>query len=137
PVVYTESANGSEFFINGKQFDENRVDEHVKLGDVEEWTITNATGELHTFHIHQLGFQVTEINGVAQPFYGYQDNINVPHATRQRRRVDDGELKDVKFVLRRRCHREAIHRSSQKRAVMDRFAARSEIPLSRGLRSET
>lgn len=83
PVVYTESANGDEFFINGKQFDENRIDVQVKLGDVEEWTITNSTGELHTFHIHQLGFQVTEINGAAQPFYGYQDNINIPHATRQ------------------------------------------------------
>src|SRR5262249_38722650 len=60
PVVYTESADGSQFFINGKQFNEDRVDVHVKLGDLEEWTITNATGELHTFHIHQLGFQVTE-----------------------------------------------------------------------------
>ena len=47
-------------------------------GSVEEWTLINATQELHTFHIHQTDFQVTEINGVPQPFLGHQDNVNLP-----------------------------------------------------------
>lgn len=35
------------------------------------------------FYIHQTNFQLTEINGVPQPFSGHQDNVNVafqPHA---------------------------------------------------------
>lgn len=32
-------------------------------GTVEDWTITNPMTEDHVFHIHQLHFQVLEING--------------------------------------------------------------------------
>src|SRR5438309_12098034 len=42
------------------------------LGAVEEWTIRNESDELHDFHIHQTHFQVTEVNGVRQPFVGYR-----------------------------------------------------------------
>ncbi len=61
-----------------KQFDPNRIDSTIAVGTVEEWTVLNATQELHVFHIHQTDFQVTEINGVPQPFVGHQDNVNVP-----------------------------------------------------------
>ena len=47
---------------------------------MEEWTVLNATQELHVFHIHQTDFQVTELNGVPQPFLGHQDNVNVEFA---------------------------------------------------------
>ena len=40
----------------------------TKLGDVEEWTIENTAQEAHMFHIHQLDFQVTQVNGELQPF---------------------------------------------------------------------
>jgi len=75
-IVYTESPG--KFFINGKQFDMNRIDTTVNLGDVEEWTIRNESDEMHTFHIHQLNFQVIEVNGQPMPFTGMQDNVNVP-----------------------------------------------------------
>ena len=61
-----------------KQFDPNIVDSTIVSGTVEEWTINNASAELHVFHIHQTDFQVTEINGAAQPFTGHLDNVNVP-----------------------------------------------------------
>ena len=54
------------------------------LGDIEEWTIVNTAEEAHVFHIHQLDFQVTEIDGVTKPFTGYQDVVTLPPAT------DDG-----------------------------------------------
>ncbi len=41
-----------KFLINGKEFDHDRVDQTMKLGDVEEWTITSKSDEWHTFHIH-------------------------------------------------------------------------------------
>src|SRR3546814_6455679 len=77
-VVFTETEDSSKFFINGKQFDEQRIDTAVKLGDVEEWTLRNRTDEMHVFHIHQLDFQVLEVAGEAQPFVGLQDTVLVP-----------------------------------------------------------
>jgi FtsP/CotA-like multicopper oxidase with cupredoxin domain len=77
-IVFSESADGDTFFIDGRTFDPGRTDARVKLGEVEEWTIRNESGELHDFHIHQTHFQVTEVNGAPQPFDGYQDIVNVP-----------------------------------------------------------
>jgi len=77
-IVYTESSDGNTFFIDGKAFDMSRTDIRVKLGAVEEWTIQNKADELHTFHIHQGPFQVTEINGVAQPTDDHRDIVDVP-----------------------------------------------------------
>jgi FtsP/CotA-like multicopper oxidase with cupredoxin domain len=80
-ITFTESADGNTFYIDSgagsKQFDPNRVDSTIESGTIEEWTVLNATQELHVFHIHQTDFQVTEIDGVAQPFSGHQDTVNV------------------------------------------------------------
>jgi suppressor of ftsI len=77
-IVYSESKDGNTFFIDGRTFDMSRTDIRVKLGAVEEWTIRNAADELHSFHIHQTPFQVTEIDGVSQPADGYRDVVDVP-----------------------------------------------------------
>ena len=77
-IVFSESADGDTFFVDGRTFDPNRTDTRLKLGAIEEWTIRNESGELHDFHIHQTHFQVTEVNGVEQTFDGYQDIVNVP-----------------------------------------------------------
>jgi FtsP/CotA-like multicopper oxidase with cupredoxin domain len=77
-VVFSETADGDTLFIDGRTFDPTRTDTRVKLGAVEEWTIRNESDELHDFHIHQTHFQVTEVDGVPQPFVGYQDIVNVP-----------------------------------------------------------
>ncbi len=77
-IVFSESADGDTFFVDGRTFDPNRTDTRVKLGAIEEWTIRNESGELHDFHIHQTHFQVTEVNGAPQLFDGYQDIVNVP-----------------------------------------------------------
>ncbi|CAI8955930.1 multicopper oxidase family protein [Methylocaldum szegediense] len=79
---FSEDPDTNQFYIDGKQFDPNRIDTRVKLGDVEEWTIENATNEMHVFHIHQLDFQVTEIDGQPVPFVGRQDVVNLPVKSR-------------------------------------------------------
>ena len=50
----------------------------VRQGDVEDWIIENRSTELHTFHIHQIHFQMREWLGltVNEPFL--RDTINVP-----------------------------------------------------------
>jgi suppressor of ftsI len=77
-MVFSENPDTGQFFINGLQFDANRIDVQPRLGTVEEWTIVNVANEEHVFHIHQLDFQVTEINGQAVPFVGHQDIVNLP-----------------------------------------------------------
>ena len=53
------------FFIDGKQFDPNRVDQRVRLGAVEEWTIVNAQVHDHVFHIHVNDMMLTKVNNEA------------------------------------------------------------------------
>jgi suppressor of ftsI len=77
-IVLSESSDGDTMFVDGKQFDMNRTDTRVKLGAVEEWTVRNNSDELHTFHIHQGPFQLTEINGVPQPADDRRDIVDVP-----------------------------------------------------------
>ena len=77
-VVFSEDRVTGLFFINHETFDPERVDVRVPLGSIEEWTVRNASEELHVFHIHQLAFQVVSINGRAVPFNGLQDTIDVP-----------------------------------------------------------
>ncbi len=62
-MVFTEDDEDEQFFINGKQFDADRVDVQPKLGTVEEWTLRNTSSEQHPFHIHVNDFQVISIDG--------------------------------------------------------------------------
>ncbi len=77
-VVFSEDVTTGLFFINHQTFDPKRTDIRVPLGSTEEWTVRNASQELHVFHIHQVPFQVVSINGKAQPFVGLRDTIDVP-----------------------------------------------------------
>jgi len=96
-ITFDESADGNSFYVDSgdgpKQFDANRVDSTIVAGTVEEWTVLNATAELHVFHIHQTDFQVIEKNGVPQPFTGHQDNVNVDY------QPDGGAPGQVKIII--------------------------------------
>ena len=78
-VVFSETDDGNTFFINGQSYDESRDDVTVNLGDVEEWTIHNVTGERHVFHIHQLDFLVKSINNQDIDETGLRDVIDLPY----------------------------------------------------------
>ena len=62
--------------INGAQFDMSRIDETVKLGDTERWTLSSGDGE-HVFHTHQTLFQILAINGEPPPpeESGWEDSV--------------------------------------------------------------
>jgi FtsP/CotA-like multicopper oxidase with cupredoxin domain len=80
-LTLTEDEATSRFFINGKQFDMDRsvFSSPARTNTVEEWTIVNRTGEDHPFHLHNVSFQVTSVNGIAQPYTTEQDTVPVPH----------------------------------------------------------
>ncbi|MCQ4043826.1 multicopper oxidase domain-containing protein [Streptantibioticus rubrisoli] len=78
-VVYTENAAGTEFYINGKQFDPNRVDFTSHLNTVEEWTVRNDTDEEHSFHLHTNHLRVMSINGAPAPRgHAWYETFNIP-----------------------------------------------------------
>lgn len=90
--VFAEDDHGNTFYINGNTYEVDRVDTTTQAGAWEEWTITNTSGELHVFHIHQLDYLVEEINGFAQPVHGLQDTITLPYA-------QGGQPGEVKILI--------------------------------------
>jgi FtsP/CotA-like multicopper oxidase with cupredoxin domain len=49
----------------------------TRVGAVEDWTVSNQTGEGHAFHMHQIHFLVTAINGVPVPDPYMADTVTV------------------------------------------------------------
>ena len=77
-LVFSESDNGNQFFINGEQFDPDVVNIEATLGDTEEWTIKNSSEEEHPFHIHINDFQVISVNGQPYNARSFQDTQALP-----------------------------------------------------------
>jgi len=70
--------DGTHFLIDGKTFDMDRVDQTVKLGALEEWTIYNDSDEWHPFHIHINDFQVVAVNGEPYEASSLEDTRPLP-----------------------------------------------------------
>ena len=51
----------------------------AEQGTVEDWNIRNMTPEDHIFHIHQVHFQLLEVNGIPVDDPVIRDTILVPH----------------------------------------------------------
>jgi suppressor of ftsI len=90
-LTYSRTHDRKAFMINSQVMDENRIDQTVKLGDTEEWTIVNTDRQYHSFHIHQTPFLVTELNGVPQNEDSMRDTFSTPPAAQ----VGFGSLKVV------------------------------------------
>lgn len=77
-LVFSENDATNQFFINGKQFNMDQVDQRVELGTTEEWVIRNVSQEQHPFHIHVNDFQVISVNGKPYDAHGLQDTVILP-----------------------------------------------------------
>jgi suppressor of ftsI len=82
-LTYSKTPDRKVFMIDHRVMEEDRVDQTVKLGDTEEWTVINTDQQYHSFHIHQTGFLVTEVNGVPQRELSLRDTASIPPATDQ------------------------------------------------------
>jgi FtsP/CotA-like multicopper oxidase with cupredoxin domain len=74
----TEEWQKFRFMIDGKTFDPDRVDQRVRLGAVEEWTVVNETTDDHVFHIRVNDMLLTKINGEALEEPIWLDTAIVP-----------------------------------------------------------
>lgn len=70
-------ADGMRLTIDGKKFDAERVDQAVKVGTVEEWTITNTSPMDHPLHLHVWPMQLIEQSGQSLDQPTWRDVVNV------------------------------------------------------------
>ena len=75
------------FAFDGLEFDADRIDQQVRLGTVEEWTIGNDSPLDHPFHLHVWPMQLLEVGGqeVSEPLW--LDVVNVPARSQVKVRV--------------------------------------------------
>ena len=77
-ITFAKDQASGHFLIDGKMFDENRIDQAVALGALEEWTIINNNSQQHPFHIHTNDFQVISINDEPYQANSHVDTVNLP-----------------------------------------------------------
>jgi FtsP/CotA-like multicopper oxidase with cupredoxin domain len=51
----------------------------VHSGTVEDWVVENRAGEDHIFHIHQIHFQVLEVDGQPVDDPAVRDTVDIPY----------------------------------------------------------
>ncbi len=63
--------------INGRRMAMDRLDAVVQKGSTEIWTVTNNDGTPHSFHIHDVQFQVLRVGGAGPPpqLRGWKDTV--------------------------------------------------------------
>ena len=76
-AVQTRSFILHSFTINDREMDMGRVDAVITKNTTEVWEVENAHGTPHSFHVHDVQFQVLSVNGQAPPpeLSGWKDTI--------------------------------------------------------------
>ncbi|WES63820.1 multicopper oxidase family protein [Microbacter sp. GSS18] len=69
---------GMRFLLDGRSFAPGRVDQSVRIGTVEEWTIVNSSPMSHPFHLHVWPMQVVALDGVEVAGTDVRDVVDVP-----------------------------------------------------------
>lgn len=64
---FTVDTSGFPFYINGALMDMDVINDTVYLDDIEVWTLINNTDVAHPWHIHDVQFQILDINGNPPP----------------------------------------------------------------------
>ena len=91
--------------INGTEMDVGRVDEVVPAGAREIWEVANP-GIPHNFHIHEVAFQILDIDGQPPPPYarGRKDTVYLPPGSTARLAVQFGPHTDPNSPYMYHCH---------------------------------
>jgi len=87
------------FSINGRAFDMARIDERVRLGDLEVWEVAGAM-MAHPFHIHGVRFRVLGAEGPQGA--GFKDTVRVEAPARLLVRFTQPAIAAAPFMYH--CH---------------------------------
>ena len=80
-IRFSEDRRGFE--IDGALYDPKAAPlVTARAGTVEQWTLVNASDEVHAFHIHQVHFVVQSVNGVPNPTPHWSDVVDLPPQAR-------------------------------------------------------
>ena len=71
----TDLLTGNDFWIDGRLYDEMRIDQTVRLNTAEEWTLLNTSDDTHPFHMHVNSVQVISVNGVPYASPRHMDTV--------------------------------------------------------------
>jgi FtsP/CotA-like multicopper oxidase with cupredoxin domain len=75
-VKFSEDKKG--FYINDREFaPDDEPMTRAKVGTYAHWRVTNATNEIHPFHIHQVHFLIYERAGVPLRKPEWMDTVNL------------------------------------------------------------
>ena len=108
------SNSGNTMYINGvagttmAAMESNEI--MTTVGALEVWTITNATGLIHSFHLHDVPFQVLSVNGVAPTgaLAQWKDTIEMASQTTVKIAMQFTDYSDDTYAYMLHCHN-AIH----------------------------
>jgi len=92
--------------INDEEMDMERIDTVVSVDTTEVWEVENGHGQPHTFHVHDVQFQVLDVDGEDPPpeLSGWKDTIPLPPGVRVRliMRFEDYADPDSPYMYH--CH---------------------------------
>ncbi|MDT0341082.1 multicopper oxidase domain-containing protein [Streptomyces litchfieldiae] len=79
---------------------------HVRLGDTEVWDIVNTTGLEHSFHLHDVPFQIVSVDGVPPTGVdlGWKDTVEVGPESTVRIAMRFTDYADDEYMYMIHCH---------------------------------
>jgi FtsP/CotA-like multicopper oxidase with cupredoxin domain len=111
PDLDTEDATTRVFVlrgreINGKRMEMSRVDETVELDSTEVWEVRNADDEYHNFHVHDVQFQVLDVDGrrPGAELSGWKDTVYLPPGRTVRLAMRFTDYADADTPYMYHCH---------------------------------
>jgi suppressor of ftsI len=92
--------------INQQKMDLARIDEVVTVGDTEVWNVRNNMALPHSFHVHDVQFQLLSIGGQRPPpeLAGYKDTILLRANTDYRLIMRFTDYTDPRTPYMYHCH---------------------------------
>jgi len=92
--------------INDASMDMSRIDETVPLGSTEVWQVRNGDGEHHNFHVHDVQFQVLDVEGEepGPELSGWKDTIFLPPGRDVRLAMQFTDYADPDSPYMYHCH---------------------------------
>lgn len=92
--------------INGELMDMSRIDEVVHVGDTEVWEVTNSEPVPHSFHVHDVQFQVLTVDGETPPpeLAGRKDTIYLEPRRDYRLLLRFEDFTDPEMPYMYHCH---------------------------------
>ncbi len=94
------------FAFDREFFDMDSINQIVYLNDTEIWTLINLTQVSHPFHIHDIQFQIVDINGGPVPAnqQGWKDVVLVPAGDTVRFITTFSDFADDSVPYMYHCH---------------------------------